>query len=58
MNNKKDEILESLHNILEHYYDLEKDHYDEWGKPSNHIFLDLCAVKVYMQSLSNDKNYD
>lgn len=55
---KNFKIIKALDNILDHYYDLEKDHYNEFDKPENHIFLDLFVVKSFLEIIKPNKQYD
>ena len=55
---KNFKIIKALDNILDNYYDLEKDHYNEFDKPENHIFLYLFVVKSFLEIIKPNKQYD
>jgi len=45
------QIIRSLHKIVE-YLDCEEMHWEESGKPENHIFHDVQNLKIVAHSLT------
>ncbi len=44
------ETIESLRNILDYLHDDEEKHWQETGKPDDHVFTDLVRVTRWLDS--------
>ena len=47
-----DEVLMSMHKIIEMFYADEERHWEEEEKPTNHIFNDLELVGRFLENLN------
>lgn len=43
-----DQVREALEQVLEHYLDDERRHFEEAGRPQNHIFTSLQIVATWL----------
>ena len=43
-------INDRIYAVVKYLYEDEKKHYDESDRPDDHIFLDVIALKNYLES--------
>jgi len=48
-------FLDSLKRIYEHYFDEEFAHYEQTGKPEEHIYWDLDQVSHFLDSVKQQQ---
>ena len=46
----------ALTNVIGQYFNIEESHYEETGKPEDHIFLQLKVLRDYLEIIRNGKN--